>query len=148
MAIKKAKYDGVPAPGKYDVREVKTPGGKIDTSNRVTLFLHQAFKQGKSTPGAKYNIDKMVTKNRTLFSKWPQMNNKEIERGSIKIAKSKMPDVGTYNPELGPTRSKILNTIVPKGKILRYHDHEVKKSKNVPGQAHYFRKDSDNFGMT
>ena len=46
-AIKKAKYDGVPAPGKYDVRKVVTPGGKIDKTERITLFLHQAFKHGK-----------------------------------------------------------------------------------------------------
>jgi len=59
-----------------------------------------------------------------------------------------MPDVGTYNPELGPTKSKILNNIIPKGKIMRYHDHELKRRKNVPGQAHYFKKASDDLGMT
>ena len=81
QAIKKSKYDGVPAPGKYEVRKVATPGGKIDQTDRITLFLHQAFKHGKQTPGPKYDVEKMVTKNRTLFSKWPHMNKAEIERG-------------------------------------------------------------------
>jgi len=75
----------------------------------------------------------MVTKSRSLFSKWPEMSKAEIERGSIKIAKSKLPDVGSYNPEVGPTKSKILNNIIPKGKIMRYHDYELKKRRNVPG---------------
>lgn len=56
-AIRKQKLDKFPGVGKYNIKKVKTPGGKIDKTKRVTAYIAEAVAHGKEVPAPnKYKI--------------------------------------------------------------------------------------------